>query len=726
VVVIVRAQNEAGWDESDPNTSGAIIQTQPLQMSIPSRGSETSQSQIELIWSPIPDANNGGAVVTSYSVQMETAPSTWTGVSLVRSATSAIIKDNITGGQDHNFRIAAINIHGVGQYSSALPVKASGTPDKMNPVTVVRDSSDVSRAKISWEVPNLNHESLAGYIIEVEKSDGIFEAHPDCTPTTSDTSCSISIYSLISSPWNLPAGTQIKVRAKARNTLGPAILYSSVNPSGQLVETVPTKMSTPSLAAGTTETKIAIQFVEIQEAGVDGAVPVTSYHVQKYNDDPLVLDWEDEQGLPPDDSSLTTYSIDVPKDTTLKFRVRAYNIYGPGEFSDELIATTLLVPDQVLGVTTEHQNTNVKIQWTAPADLPGDNSIETTYEIEVQDYNSNYQSELTHCNGNDQNIIDNTECTIPMSAFLAEPFLLQVGDSINARVRAVYDTEPGSYGLGSGASVQTVPSPMTDPRRASGTTTEAIVVEWDQLLYPNTGGSEILSYSLESKTTTGSWTTLTGLTQDQTNTYLSVSVVESGETSLFFRIRARNKYGFGEYSSIVAIKASSAPDKVDMPDARWVSISDTEAGIEISWNAPSSNNEPITAYSVEIADNNSTFDESSECNGSSDAIKSSRTCTVSATELEGPNFLLEFRDPIHIKVKAQNIHDWGDFSYENTALQIQRAPSAVSNVDRGPATTSNQIQITWDALTTNDEIGDSSILAYNVEREVTTGSWESV
>lgn len=43
------AKNVIGWNTaSDPNTVGATIRTEPSQMGAPSRGSQTSESQIEV------------------------------------------------------------------------------------------------------------------------------------------------------------------------------------------------------------------------------------------------------------------------------------------------------------------------------------------------------------------------------------------------------------------------------------------------------------------------------------------------------------------------------------------------------------------------------------------------------------------------------------------------------------------------------------------------------
>jgi hypothetical protein len=52
VTVEIRAHNAIGWGAySSANSIGALVQTVPSQMSIPTRGSSTSSTQIEVDWS---------------------------------------------------------------------------------------------------------------------------------------------------------------------------------------------------------------------------------------------------------------------------------------------------------------------------------------------------------------------------------------------------------------------------------------------------------------------------------------------------------------------------------------------------------------------------------------------------------------------------------------------------------------------------------------------------
>lgn len=54
VTVRVSAYNQWGWSSVSPvNTAGATVKIVPVQMSPPSRGSDTSISQIQVDWTPL-------------------------------------------------------------------------------------------------------------------------------------------------------------------------------------------------------------------------------------------------------------------------------------------------------------------------------------------------------------------------------------------------------------------------------------------------------------------------------------------------------------------------------------------------------------------------------------------------------------------------------------------------------------------------------------------------
>ena len=82
----------------------------------------------------------------------------------------------------------------------------------MAAIQVVKDPADSSKALISWTLPFNNFETLTILEIQILQKDGIFSSHSGCVPTSSDTSCSISIASLRTSPYSLVQGDLIQGR----------------------------------------------------------------------------------------------------------------------------------------------------------------------------------------------------------------------------------------------------------------------------------------------------------------------------------------------------------------------------------------------------------------------------------------------------------------------------------------------------------------------------------
>lgn len=138
---------------------------------------------------------------------------------------------------------------------------------------------------------------------------------------------------------------------------------------------------------------------------------------------------------------------------------------------------------------------------------------------------------------------------------------------------------------------------MNPPVRGSSTSTSQIQVTWTALsTSAETGDSTILSYNLEWDST-GANTTfaeVVGYSSTYTSTSYIIPSVTSGVT-YNFRLRAKNKYGWGGYSYIVPIAASSASSSMSAP-----TVANSGTNVRISWSTPSSNGATITKYKVEI------------------------------------------------------------------------------------------------------------------------------
>ena len=110
-----------------------------------------------------------------------------------------------------------------------------------------------------------------------------------------------------------------------------------------------------------------------------------------------------------------------------------------------------------------------------------------------------------------------------------------------------------------------------------------------------TGGSPILSYHLQFDQGTGNedWADLVGFPVDSlVTTYTVTGSIVKG-TAYRFRLRSKNIYGFGDYSSLATVFSSDVPE---MPAPVTTEISGVD--VVITWVAPYGNSETITEYDV--------------------------------------------------------------------------------------------------------------------------------
>ncbi len=156
---------------------------------------------------------------------------------------------------------------------------------------------------------------------------------------------------------------------------------------------------------------------------------------------------------------------------------------------------------------------------------------------------------------------------------------------------------------------------MQMPFRAPLTTETEINVQWPILsTQMELGGStcSILSYNLQwDRGTSNSWEDLTGIFSIfLASEYLVTNQVIPSK-SYKFRVRAKNKYGWGQYSQPVAILAA------DIPDASLLTSSiQNLTNVTLSWDTPVEHGAVITAYEILIKNRIGIYIQSLTCNGS--------------------------------------------------------------------------------------------------------------
>lgn len=99
-----------------------------------------------------------------------------------------------------------------------------------------------------------------------------------------------------------------------------------------------------------------------------------------------------------------------------------------------------------------------------------------------------------------------------------------------------------------------------------------------------------------------------------------------------FKIRAKNVWGWGPFSPIVTIRASTFPDQVKQIVTSYDSIT---GGVKIVWAQTKNNGDPILEYKVEIYNyfTSSWNLELANCNGANSPVVLDRVCVVPVSVL---------------------------------------------------------------------------------------------
>lgn len=157
-----------------------------------------------------------------------------------------------------------------------------------------------------------------------------------------------------------------------------------------------------------------------------------------------------------------------------------------------------------------------------------------------------------------------------------------------------------------------------------------------------------------------------------------------------FKIRAKNRWGFGPFSAVTTIVASGPPFKVLTVST---TVESATGDFSITWTAPVINGASITNYLVEIRDNSNIWKTSvATCDGSLLSIIGTRKCTIPMQTLTGSDFNLPYGTLVQVRVTPTNNKGTGPTSDLLTSgATIRTAPLKPATPTRGLNT--NEFQI---------------------------------
>ncbi len=288
--------------------------------------------------------------------------------------------------------------------------------------------------------------------------------------------------------------------------------------------------------------------------------------------------------------------------TIYEYQVRPRNVHGESSpsLSNTLVYQASQAPDKPAAVTTTVEtNVNVKIAWVAP---DSNHKPITDYQILIGDHNAvNFIETKSLCDGSRSQVMSVNYCIIPISALRNAPYNLVRLELIKAKIRAKNIRGWSDYSDVNtvGVTVKTEPDQMAAPSNGPLTDEYRIDVFWTALTTPDDGDSAITSYNLDYDNGTGGfmWYSLVGLIPDRLGlTYRITTGVVPGRVYRF-RVRAKNSFGWGDYSPYTTIKTAVKPYQMLSP---VTTIDSVTGNVRISWYKPADGSDDITSYTIEI------------------------------------------------------------------------------------------------------------------------------
>lgn len=261
VAVRLTAANALGAGPTGPaNTDGARIRQVPAQMTAPTEGAETTDSQVVVEWGAVTAAGlpTGNSAVTAYELLWDNGdPSLSTFVQLTLTtplATSHTIV-GVTEGASYRFVVRAVNVYGTGADSAEATIRASDVPSRVDTLTTTRSALSVVA---SWTEPSDNGAAVTAYQVELwdPSTSTYVEDTVGCNGASASVisarSCSF-VFTELMSTYSYAVGARFVARARAYNDDGWGEL-SSANTAGATIMTVPVTMGSPIEDATTSST----------------------------------------------------------------------------------------------------------------------------------------------------------------------------------------------------------------------------------------------------------------------------------------------------------------------------------------------------------------------------------------------------------------------------------------------------------------------------------------
>jgi len=252
----VQAQNPIGWSPESAVNAAVIaeIKTEPASPSqTPTRGTNSSYTQLIADWVALTGTDTGGSPILSYHLQYDDSSNgtLWTdliGHSSDSLALTYTVSSSIQVPKTYFFRYRAKNVHGWSGWSPNLSLIAASVPDVVLPAAVT--FNDGTNARIQWTLPAYDGGMpITAYAIYVKATNGSFYTS-DATCNGTDATIRANLYCLVpistlrAAPFSLALDDLVLAQVTATNVIGTNVA-STANTAGAVVKTEPAQPAAP-------------------------------------------------------------------------------------------------------------------------------------------------------------------------------------------------------------------------------------------------------------------------------------------------------------------------------------------------------------------------------------------------------------------------------------------------------------------------------------------------
>lgn len=681
----LKVQTVMGWYESDiVSITFATIpeapSTAPQEISASSSQVTVSYVFTETGGSPILDHNlqYGEGLAGSFTDLISAG--------YLNMANTYTLK-SVTEGQTYYFRYRVKNMYGWSDWSQTGYATASEVPGQASTPEIASYSNDTIELNLNQDVAN-GGDPITSYRLEWATG---------TTPTESDYS-TVASYDGTSSTFTLPSGSDTitagviyNFRYYASNSRGEGTASDSTSIGATLDLDPPTGLA--KVASKSTSTKIYLTWDPVTPVytPADNILGYRLYAIDSDTTDvnqfELIFDGQ-VSGMP----SNTFYSYNgLITGQRYWFKVSVLTNNGESQLSDRASAYACVAPSGMTVPSIDSVTlSSITISWTAPTSSGG--CAITGYDILLDSGNG----------FTEVNLSGSTVVTLGVGTYsyvITEFDGALTGDTVDIKVRA-YNVEYSSDSPSKSVLIATVPdAPLTLVTKVGSNSNEKqVTVQFDALSTTEANGSPIISYSLEYRLgSTGDFTVYSGADGLATlirKFTLTSTYVTKGNTYAF-RYRAKNSYGWGDYSEISYITVAGAPAT---PDQLIVVVANSSLiEIELPGNGDDGGS-PITAYEVSYAEGltATTFSAFPNCDGTTS------TCDLPLSLGLTVGAIYKFTH------RALNAISESDFSTE-ISIGLIDLPAQVTGVTKLSILSSRTtVTLTWDLVA--DDVAPAGVI----------------